>query len=73
VVSVTSSSLQGEQTVLTDKNGAYRNANLFSGTYTIQVEAEGYKPYSRSSLNLKTDETRKVNITLSSNTVKAEL
>lgn len=65
VVTATSSSLQGEQTVVTDGSGSYRIPNLPAGSYTIQVEAETYKAYTRSGITLKVDQTLKINASLS--------
>jgi Carboxypeptidase regulatory-like domain/TonB dependent receptor len=64
VVSVTSPSLQGEQTVVTDAAGQYRVPNLPPGEYTVRLEGDAYRPYARSGVGLRTDATLRVNAEL---------
>jgi hypothetical protein len=64
VVSVTSPSLQGEQTVVTDAAGQYRVPNLPPGVYTVRLEGDGHRPFSRGAINVRTDTTLRVNADL---------
>ena len=64
VVTVTSPSLQGEQAVVSDATGLYRIPQLPSGVYTIRVDSEGFKPYSRSDIQLRLDRTIRFNVEL---------
>lgn len=57
VVTVTSPSLQGEQTVVTDASGHYRIAGLPPGTYLIRVDKADYRPFARPQVNLRIDTT----------------
>jgi hypothetical protein len=72
VVTATSSALQGEQTVVTDKSGTYRIPSLPPGAYTIRLEGDGYKPYSRGGITLRVDSTIRVNAELLPEGLKAE-
>src|SRR5690242_11109706 len=47
VVSVSSPSLQGEQTVVSDASGHYRIPNLPPGTYVVRLDADAHRPYAR--------------------------
>ncbi|MEW6434096.1 MAG: TonB-dependent receptor [Myxococcota bacterium] len=64
VVTATSPALQGEEIVVTDSAGLYRLAQLPAGTYTLRLEKESYKPFSRTDINLRVDRTVRVNIQL---------
>jgi carboxypeptidase family protein/TonB-dependent receptor-like protein len=57
VVTVTSPSLQGEQTVVTDASGHYRLAGLPPGTYLIRIDKEAYRPFVRPQVTLRIDTT----------------
>jgi hypothetical protein len=57
VVTVTSPSLQGEQTVVTDSSGFYRVPNLPPGDYTVRVEADRYRVYARGGIALRANVT----------------
>ncbi|HWL87083.1 MAG TPA: carboxypeptidase regulatory-like domain-containing protein, partial [Polyangiaceae bacterium] len=57
VVTVTSSSLQGEQIVTTDNSGTYRIPALPPGVYTLHLDKEGFKPYQRDQIQLRADAT----------------
>ena len=72
VVTVTSPSLQGEQTVVTDRSGSYRIPNLPPGPYVLRLEGDGYKPYSRGGITLRLDSTIRVNAELLPEGLKAE-
>jgi hypothetical protein len=62
VVTVTSPSLQGEQTVVSDASGQYRIPQLPSGNYTIRVDIEGFRPFSRGDIQLRIDRTIRFNV-----------
>lgn len=64
VVTVTSPSLQGEQTVLTDASGLYRLPNLPPGTYRLQLEADSHRPYVRGGIDLHVASTARLNAEL---------
>ena len=72
VVTATSPRLQGEQVVVTDATGLYRIPQLPAGPYTIRLEKEGYKPYSRSDVGLRVDTTTRVNVELLPEAIKGE-
>jgi outer membrane receptor protein involved in Fe transport len=72
VVTVTSPDLQGEQTVVTDKSGSYRIPSLPVGTYTLRLEGDGYKPFSRGGIKLSVNSTIRVNAELLPEGIKAE-
>src|SRR5262249_18466030 len=52
VVTLTSPSLQGEVVVVTDVHGIFVAQVPSPGTYTIRLEKETYRPYTRTSLEL---------------------
>ncbi|WP_164017960.1 mucoidy inhibitor MuiA family protein [Pyxidicoccus trucidator] len=64
VVTATSPSLEGEQTVVTDEGGGYRIAFLPPGSYTLRFEKEQFKPYARSDVQLRSNRTIRVNVEL---------
>jgi hypothetical protein len=64
VVTATAPQLQGEQIVVTDASGSYRIPQLPPGVYSIRFEKEGYHPYTRGGIELRTDVTLRVNIDL---------
>ncbi|APR77795.1 Trehalose synthase [Minicystis rosea] len=71
-MTVTSPALQGEQTVVTDKAGAYRIPNLPPGDYTLRLEGDSYKPYSRGGIALHVNTTIRVNAEMLPEGLKAE-
>lgn len=73
VVTVTSPELQGEETVVTDSNGFYRVQNLPPGDYTIRLDKEAYKPYSRGGILLRADVTLRVDADLLPEGLKEEI
>lgn len=72
VLTATSPALQGEEVVVTDAAGLYRLAALPAGTYTLKLEKESYKPYSRSDIVVRTDRTVRVNIQLQPEAVQSD-
>ncbi len=62
VVTATSPSLQGEQTVVSDASGQYRIPQLPPGVYTLRVEAQGFRPYTRGDIQLRLDRTIRFNV-----------
>ena len=64
VVTATSPNLQGEQAVITDAQGNYRIPRLPPGAYTLRLEADAYKPYTRSDIQLRLNLTVRVNVEL---------
>ncbi len=57
VVTVTSPSLQGAQTAVTDASGHYRIQSLPPGTYLIRIDKEAYRPFARPQVTLRIDTT----------------
>jgi outer membrane receptor protein involved in Fe transport len=72
VVTANSPALQGEEIVVTDAAGLYRLAQLPSGTYTLRLEKEAYKPFSRAEVVVRVDRTVRVNIQLQPEAVTGE-
>lgn len=72
VITATSPALQGEEVVVTDSAGLYRLAALPPGTYTLKLEKESYRPYSRSEITVRTDRTVRVNIQLQPEAVQSD-
>ncbi len=64
VVTATSPNLQGEQVVVTDAQGQYRIPQLPPGVYAVRFDKEGFKPYTRSDIQLRLDRTVRVNAEL---------
>jgi outer membrane receptor protein involved in Fe transport len=62
VVVVKSPALQGEQVAATDAGGRYEITLLPPGTYTIHIEATGYKAYDQGNIVLPLQKTIKVNV-----------
>jgi hypothetical protein len=63
-ITVTSSSLQGEQNGITNSSGAYKIASLPPGEYMLRAEAFDYKPYSRDKINLELGHSTVINFEL---------
>jgi hypothetical protein len=73
VVTVTSPSLQGEQLMVTDASGLYRIPGLPPGEYTIRLDKETYKPYSRAGIQLRADTTIQVSAEVLPEAIKEEI
>jgi hypothetical protein len=71
-VTATSAALQGEQIVVTDASGQYRISQLPPGAYTIRLERETYRPFSRGDIQVRADRTIRVNVELLPEAIKAE-
>lgn len=72
VITATSPALQGEEVVVTDSSGLYRLGQLPAGVYTLKLEKESFKPYSRTDINVRTDRTVRVNIQLQPEAVQGD-
>jgi hypothetical protein len=64
VVTATSPNLQGEQTVVTDAQGQYRIPQLPPGNYVLRFDREGFRPFTRSDIQLRLNRTIRVNVEL---------
>src|SRR5687767_11458126 len=64
VVTATSPSLQGEQLVVTDSSGLYRIPFLPPGTYTLRLDKEQFRPFSRDKIQLRADATLRIDALL---------
>lgn len=73
VLTATSPALQGEEVVVTDAAGLYRLPQLPAGVYSLKLEKESYKPYSRTDINIRTDRTVRVNIQLQPESVQGDV
>jgi hypothetical protein len=71
VVTARSPNLQGEQMVVTDSGGLYRIPSLPPGTYTLSLEKEQYRVYTRDGIQLRADTTLRVDAPLLPEAVKA--
>ena len=63
-VTVTSTSLLGLQTAITDESGNYRFPALPPGTYTITYDLPGFQKLERSGIRIAINFTATVNVTL---------
>jgi hypothetical protein len=51
-------------TTQSDKEGVYLFKNVSPGTYTLQVKAKGFQPYSQADVAIEANRTRRLNIPL---------
>jgi len=63
-VTASSPSLQGGLKAVTDAQGRYRLSSLPPGDYTLTFEKQGFKPYTRSAIQLRLNRTVVVNVEL---------
>src|SRR5207248_4055041 len=71
VVIATSPQLQGEQTAVTDATGTFEITLLPSGTYTLNVQREGYQPFTQSGISVRLDKTIRIKLQLVPEAVQA--
>jgi outer membrane receptor protein involved in Fe transport len=72
VVTATSPAVQGEQTVVTDSTGTFRIPELPPGQYELRYEVDGYRPYTRDGIDLRTGTTLRIDAELLPSSVRAE-
>ena len=72
VVTATSSATQAPQIAVTDSSGYYRLPGLPPGRYTLRIEKEGYRPYSRNDLEVSLDRQYRVNIAAQPESMSSE-
>ncbi len=72
VVSVNSAAIGQEQTVVTDSAGYYRIPQLPPGVYTLTLQRDTYRPYTRSQITVRIDRQYRVNISLQPETMASE-
>jgi len=68
----TSPSLQGEQTVITDAAGLYRIPQLPPGEYTLRLQSDAHKPYTRGGISLRVDRTIRLDVQLHPESLEAD-
>ncbi len=73
VVTITSPNLQGEETAVTDANGLWRVQNVPAGNYTVRLDKESFRPFSRSDVALRADVTLRVDAQLLPDSLKEEI
>ena len=64
VVIATSPALQGEQTAVTDASGSFEISLLPTGVYKIDIQREGYTPFTQMDLKLGLDKTVHIKLQL---------
>ena len=72
VVTASSPATQEPQMTVTDSDGFYRLPGLPPGRYTIRIEKEGYRPYSRADLDVSLDRQYRVNIAAQPESMSSE-
>jgi hypothetical protein len=72
VIIASSPNLQGQQTAVTDANGAYRITLLPPGDYTLLVQLGGYKDAQRSDISIRLDKTIRANLAMVPEAVQME-
>ncbi|MPY86592.1 MAG: TonB-dependent receptor plug domain-containing protein [Luteitalea sp.] len=63
-VTITNSGTRDTRTAITDDRGGYLFSALFSGTYELRVELEGFRAFERTSIALSPNDTRGLDVTL---------
>src|ERR1700753_1969299 len=64
VGTATSPAFQGEQTVVSDASGTFRIPQLPPGVYELRYEADTFRPFVRSGIELRSSITLKVDAQL---------
>ena len=64
VITATSPSMPGEQTVVSDAQGAYRIPGLPPGTYTVRFEKEHFRPYPRADVPLRDGHATRLEVSI---------
>src|SRR5665213_3285986 len=59
-VTITNQGTAEVHNLTTDSGGLFRVTNIFSGTYSVKVEAKGFKVYTISDISLGAGDTRDV-------------
>ena len=72
VVIATSPALQGEQTAVTDASGSFEISLLPAGVYKLDIQREGYKPYTQADLTVRLDKTIKIKLQLLPDSISGE-
>lgn len=72
VVTVTSPSMQGEQTLLTDETGEFFLPALQPGAYKVHIEKEGFKPFNQDGVVVRLGQTIRVTFSLVPDALQAE-
>ena len=57
-VTVTNTGTSATNTATTDTDGLFRVTNVFAGTYSVKIEAKGFKVYAVNNIILGADDTR---------------
>jgi len=70
VVIAQSPAMQGEQTAVTDATGAFEITLLPAGTYALNVQREGFQPFTQQGLTVRLDRTIKVKLSLVPDTLQ---
>ncbi|WP_163994422.1 TonB-dependent receptor [Pyxidicoccus caerfyrddinensis] len=73
VITATSPSMQGEQTVVTDALGEYRIPGLPPGTYTVRFEKELLRPYARADVLIREGYSTRLDASLIPETLGEEV
>ena len=73
VVIATSPALHGEQTAVIDASGSFEISLLPQGVYKLDVQREGYKPFSQPDLTLRLDKTLRIKLQLTPDSLQANL
>jgi hypothetical protein len=62
VITATSPSAQGEQTVVSDASGEFEIPSLPPGVYLLHIEKENYKPFNQGDIVIRLDKTIRVTL-----------
>jgi len=73
VVIAQSPAMQGEQTAVTDASGSFEITLLPAGTYALNVQREGFQPFTQQGLTIRLDRTIKVKLALVPDTLQEKV